>query len=82
VIERGKPDPAIYVPVMAMLGTSRTRTLAIGDSLRTDISGAAAVGIDALWVLSGIHALHPEDAPAEAAVSGLSPKAILPGLAW
>jgi len=82
VIERGKPDPAIYVPVMAMLGTSRARTLAIGDSLRTDISGANAVGIDALWVLSGIHALHPEDAPAEAAVSGLSPKAILPGLAW
>jgi HAD superfamily hydrolase (TIGR01459 family) len=82
VIERGKPDAAIYMPVMAMLGTPRARTLAIGDSLRTDITGAAAVGVDALWVLSGIHALHPEDAPAEAAASGLSPKAILPGFSW
>ncbi len=82
VIERGKPDPAIYVPVMAMLGTPRARTLAIGDSLRTDITGAARVGIDALWVLSGIHALHPEAASAEAAANDLAPKAILPDLSW
>jgi HAD superfamily hydrolase (TIGR01459 family) len=82
VIARGKPDPAIYVPVMAMLNTARERTLAIGDSLRTDIAGAKAAGIDSLWVLSGIHALHPDEAATEAAVSGLSPKAILPGLAW
>jgi HAD superfamily hydrolase (TIGR01459 family) len=82
VIQRGKPDAAIYTPTLALLGTDKSRTLAIGDSLRTDISGAKAAGIDALWVLSGIHALHPEQAPAQAAAQNLSPVAILPGLSW
>ena len=82
VIQRGKPDPAIYKPTLAMLATPRDRTLAVGDALRTDIAGAKAAGIDACWVLSGIHALHPEQAQAEASASGLSPTAILPGLAW
>ena len=41
----GKPDPAIYAPVLAMLGTAPARTLAVGDSLRTDIAGAAAAGL-------------------------------------
>ncbi len=65
-----------------MLGTARGRTLAVGDSLRTDIAGATAAGIDSCWVLSGIHALHPENASAEAAAHQLSPTAILPGLIW
>ncbi|MCB5943490.1 TIGR01459 family HAD-type hydrolase [Acidocella sp. KAb 2-4] len=82
VIQRGKPDPAIYAPTLAMLGTAPERTLAVGDSLRTDIAGATAAGIDACWVLSGIHALHPENAPAEAAAHGLTPRAVLPGLGW
>ncbi len=82
VILRGKPDPAIYAPTLALLGTEKSRTLAVGDSLRTDMAGAKAAGIDACWVLSGIHALHPGDAPAEAALAGLSPKSILKGFAW
>jgi HAD superfamily hydrolase (TIGR01459 family) len=82
VIQRGKPDPAIYTPTLAMLGTPPARTLAVGDSLRTDIAGAKAAGIDSLWVLSGIHALHPDTAPAEATALGLSPRAILPGFNW
>ncbi len=82
VILRGKPDPAIYGPVLAMLGTSRARTLAVGDSLRTDIQGAKAAELDSCWVLSGIHALHPQIAGAEAAAQGLTPRAILPGFAW
>ncbi|WP_298281751.1 TIGR01459 family HAD-type hydrolase [Acidocella sp.] len=82
VISRGKPDAAIYKPTLAMLGTRAERTLAVGDSLRTDITGAKAAGIDACWVLSGIHALHPAEAPAEARAEGLNPRAILPGLAW
>jgi HAD superfamily hydrolase (TIGR01459 family) len=82
VINRGKPDPAIYGPTLAMLGTPKTRTLAVGDSLRTDIAGAAAAGIDACWVLSGIHALHPEHAPAEAGAAGLNPMAILTRFNW
>lgn len=82
VIQRGKPDPAIYTPTLALLGTARERTLAVGDSLRTDMAGAKAAGIDACWVLSGIHALHPEHAPAEAAAAGIAPVAILTGFGW
>jgi HAD superfamily hydrolase (TIGR01459 family) len=82
VIQRGKPDPAIYVPTLALLGTEKGRTLAVGDSLRTDMAGAKAAGIDACWVLSGIHALRPEEAPQEAEMAGITPRAILPGFAW
>jgi len=82
VINRGKPDPAIYAPTMALLGTGKSRTLAIGDSLRTDMQGAKAAGIDACWVLSGIHATHPDQAPREAASAGITPVAILRGFRW
>lgn len=34
---------------------SRARILAVGDSLRTDLKGAEAAGIDAIFVASGIH---------------------------
>jgi HAD superfamily hydrolase (TIGR01459 family) len=82
VILRGKPDPAIYAPTLALLGTEKSRTLAVGDSLRTDMAGAKAAGIDACWVMSGIHALHPEDAPAAAELAGIHPKAILKRFCW
>jgi HAD superfamily hydrolase (TIGR01459 family) len=82
VITRGKPDPAIYVPTLALLGTSRERTLAIGDSLRTDIAGAKAACIDSLFILGGIHAFTCEQAQAACASAGLSPVAILPAFTW
>ena len=34
----------------------RSRVLAIGDLIRTDLKGAAAFGVDCLFVVSGIHA--------------------------
>ena len=82
VLLRGKPDPAIYVPTMKLLGTEKSRTLAVGDSLRTDMAGAKAAGIDACWVLSGIHALHPDEAPAEARLAGITPVEILQSFNW
>ncbi len=82
----GKPDPAIYRPVLDMLGTGRARTLAVGDSLRTDIAGAAAAGLASCWVLGGIHgeALGRDRArvAAEALEAGLSPVACLPAFVW
>jgi HAD superfamily hydrolase (TIGR01459 family) len=82
----GKPDPAIYRPVLDMLGTSQRRTLAVGDSLRTDIAGAAAAGIDSCWVLGGIHgeALGEDHgaAVAEAEQAGLHPAAIIRRFVW
>jgi HAD superfamily hydrolase (TIGR01459 family) len=82
VVMRGKPDAAIYVPTVAMLDVPRQRVLAVGDSLRTDIAGAKAAGIDSCWVLSGIHALHADAAPAEAARAELAPVAILACFSW
>ena len=82
----GKPDPAIYRPVLEMLGTAPARTLAVGDSLRTDIAGAAAAGLDSCWVLGGIHGEALGDdhgaAVAEAAASGLHPVAIMKRFVW
>jgi HAD superfamily hydrolase (TIGR01459 family) len=79
----GKPDPAIYTQALAMLETRPERVLAIGDSLRTDIAGAAGAGLDSLWVLGGIHAAELTGDPAHAAVqAGLAPTAMIPALAW
>lgn len=81
----GKPDPAIYAPVLALLGVPAGRVLAVGDSLRTDMAGAAAVGVDACWVLGGLHGRHmaePGAVAAEAAAAGLAPVAAVPHFVW
>jgi len=87
----GKPDPAIYQPVLQRLGLSPDRILAVGDALHTDIAGAAGVNIAACWVLGGIHGADLLDADgqfntarAEAAAreAGLSPLATLPHFIW
>lgn len=82
----GKPDPAIYAPVLGMLDVPRGRVLAVGDALRTDIAGAAAAGVDACWVLGGIHGAELGDdhalIEAAAAGAGLSPVACSPSFAW
>lgn len=88
----GKPDPAIYPRVFAMLDMPPARVMAVGDALRTDIAGAAAVGIASAWVLGGIHAEElgveegtlppPGVAEARAAADGLAPDAVLPAFRW
>jgi HAD superfamily hydrolase (TIGR01459 family) len=56
-VERGKPDPAIYPPCLELLGISdKSKVLAVGDALHTDIAGANAAGIDSLLTTCGIHA--------------------------
>lgn len=53
----GKPLPSVYETCLGLLGIKdQSRILAVGDSLRTDISGAAGAGIDALLIAGGIHA--------------------------
>jgi HAD superfamily hydrolase (TIGR01459 family) len=54
VVYYGKPMPAIYDFVRAAAPGAR-RMLAIGDGLHTDIKGANAVGLDALFIADGIH---------------------------
>ena len=82
----GKPDPTIYAPVLEMLDVPKPRVLAVGDALRTDIAGAAAVGVDACWVLGGIHAAELGHdigrIEAAAAAAQLRPVATLPAFVW
>gem|GEM_PF-27087 len=51
----GKPHTPLYDLSVSVLGTGIGRTLAIGDRLDTDIKGATAAGMDALFVFGGVH---------------------------
>ena len=61
VVYAGKPYRPIYDIALArgadLRGAEieRARVLAVGDSLNTDIAGAAGAGIDAIYVASGLH---------------------------
>lgn len=87
--EIGKPDPAVYDPVLQALGIAdRSRVVAIGDSPHTDLAGAQAAGLDAVWALTGLAAFAHGAAPdparlAEvAAAEGVRPIAALSALRW
>lgn len=55
----GKPHPSIYDPILARFAdVPKDRICAIGDTLRTDIAGANAIGIDSFLVTGGIHAVE------------------------
>jgi HAD superfamily hydrolase (TIGR01459 family) len=96
VLYCGKPHAPIYDMALAtaqkVRGTTvpRNRVLAIGDSVRTDLKGAAAFGIDSLFITSGIHAEEygGRDAPNLDALNkifadgGVAPKAVMFGLKW
>lgn len=51
----GKPAPVIYAAALEMLELPADQVVAIGDSLEHDVGGAAAAGIDSVFVLGGIH---------------------------
>lgn len=89
----GKPYRPVYETCFRMLGiAARERILAVGDSLRTDVAGAANAGIDALLVTGGIHAdelgIVGGGMPSAAALSaacaraGQAPIAAMPAFAW
>jgi HAD superfamily hydrolase (TIGR01459 family) len=89
----GKPHTPIYGLCFDMLGVAdKSRVLAVGDSLRTDIAGAEAVGIDSVLVTGGLHAnelgVASGEAPSESAVAaacaraGHFPNAAIPHLSW
>jgi HAD superfamily hydrolase (TIGR01459 family) len=67
VIYAGKPHARIYDRALALAANARgaslgkDRVLAIGDGMKTDIVGAARVGLDALFVTQGIHRLSLHD---------------------
>ncbi len=89
VREIGKPDPAVYEPVLELLGhPPRHRVLAIGDTPHTDLAGAQAAGLDALWALTGLAAEAHGDNPSPdhlasvAHEEGVRPIAAVRSLRW
>lgn len=74
VIYCGKPHGPIYDAALRMVSRvagralDARRILAIGDGMRTDIAGAAARGLDTLFVAAGI---HEQDAQGERALGAL-----------
>ncbi len=61
VIWAGKPHALAYATAKSVAEKIRQRTvpnariLAIGDSIRTDLAAAQGAGVDALFIVSGIH---------------------------
>lgn len=92
VVYAGKPYPPVYDLALSTLADVRgqavdkSRVLAIGDGVRTDIAGAAAVGIRSVFVASAIHVergrLDPEVVADLFAGLADPPVAAMTGLAW
>jgi HAD superfamily hydrolase (TIGR01459 family) len=93
VIFYGKPHRPIYERALELAAERRGRTtelsrvLAIGDSVRTDLAGAHAFGVDCLFVTRGIHAEEFEgidqlDPASVKELFGHPPKALMRELVW
>jgi HAD superfamily hydrolase (TIGR01459 family) len=93
----GKPHRPAFEAALAEASRLRGRPLAqkervlmIGDTLRTDLAGAAACGLDALFVVGGVHRgeTMPGGVMDEARIralcreAGLAPVAATPALVW
>ena len=93
VIFYGKPHRPIYQRAMALAAERRGqavplgRVLAIGDSVRTDLTGAHGFGIDCLFVTRGIHSEEFEgidqlDPASVKELFGHPPRALIRELKW
>ena len=101
VIYTGKPHGPIYRQALAVAQTGRNnaphantkpqpRVIAVGDSIRTDVTGADANGLDCIFVTAGIHAeeLGGHETPDMAklgglfAAAGVAPRAVMRRLRW
>jgi HAD superfamily hydrolase (TIGR01459 family) len=89
----GKPHRPIYERAMALAAerrgqpTSLDRVLAIGDSVRTDLTGAHGFGIDCLFLTRGIHSEEFEgidqlDPASVKELFGHPPRALMRELRW
>jgi HAD superfamily hydrolase (TIGR01459 family) len=86
----GKPHLPIYAAALTRardVGRA-VRPLVIGDGLETDIKGANKAGLDALFILDGIHSAEIPDKTDAAAIArllnakGVTARAAMPVLKW
>lgn len=79
----GKPHRTIYEHALHLAGDPRpSAVLAIGDSLQTDVLGAARMGFDCVFVTGGIHAGEPfpPDFGRQNGLDGWQPVAVVDSL--
>ncbi len=92
-IYHGKPHAGVYRRALAIAGhVPKSRVLALGDAMRTDIAGARQAGIDSVFIPGGIHAEHllpvggilpsADDMNALAQAHGFAPTYLLDELRW
>ena len=48
-----KPDPAIFVHTLSIIGADASRTLFVGDNPESDIGGARSAGMMTAWIRHG-----------------------------
>lgn len=93
VFWRGKPEKAVFdYCVEGFDGVDRSRIAVVGDSVSTDIKGANAAGLDALFIAGGSHAGElgitrgqQPDADKVASLfkrNGVTAAAVLPAFVW
>ncbi|HEX3884339.1 MAG TPA: TIGR01459 family HAD-type hydrolase [Stellaceae bacterium] len=82
----GKPHRSVYESCLPLLEIEdKDRLIVVGDSLRTDIAGAAAAGIDSLFVTGGVHAGEFAEAGALDRIldeTGLKPIGVAERFVW
>lgn len=87
----GKPYLPIYDMAYALIEKlkekqiPKDRILCIGDGIRTDIKGAAAAGLDSIFIASGVHVTGGLTSEALASLfpsPEVRPVAAMPGLEW
>lgn len=87
----GKPHKEIYDRAFELLGRpDKAKVIAVGDSLRTDVTGALNYGIGVLWNAVGIHwqeitdnnVINQEKTAKVVSHLPANPTAILHGLRW
>jgi HAD superfamily hydrolase (TIGR01459 family) len=87
VLYAGKPYRPIYEMALAKAEASAghqiplKRVLAIGDSVRTDLAGAQAFGVDFLFVTSGIHSAELGEGKSVLG-EGKQPTTVMQKLTW
>jgi len=88
VIQFGKPYGPAYDACVGPRDLPLSRVIAVGDSPRTDIAGANAFGIDAVFVAGGLYRADVGDPIDEQRLdkflkaSGTHPIGVLPALQW
>ncbi len=88
VLHIGKPFPIVYEQALRTAleirgkVTPKTRILAIGDSMITDVAGANTFGIDCLFMTGGIHSGEIGHPPADEAYRKVLEPATAMPVAW